>query len=145
MLPAGGQEPFLTLVPASVGPQGDARSVETEFRGKLFKFRQRMLKLPCLMPTAIRIRPHRPDPGFVVRHHLPSYGQRRSIGISFLFFSFVHQSQIVILSGRQLRGFHQHALDMFVALCGKWCAYYPDNVIADPSRRRLFRADHRPR
>jgi hypothetical protein len=25
----------------------------------------------------------------------------------------------MILSGRQLRGFHQHALDMFVALFGK--------------------------
>jgi hypothetical protein len=42
--------------------------------------------------------------------------QRRSIGISFLLFSFIDQGQIMILSGCQLRGFHQHTLDMLVAL-----------------------------
>jgi hypothetical protein len=40
-----------------------------------------------------------------------------SLGWRFLlFFSFIDQSQIMILSGRQLRGFHQYVLDMFVAL-----------------------------
>ncbi len=55
-----------------------------------------------------------PIHGEQIRHHLPSYGQRRSIGIPFLFFSFVDQGQIMILSGCQLRGFHQYTMDMFV-------------------------------
>jgi hypothetical protein len=54
--------------------------------------------------------------GEQVRHHLPSYGQGRSMGVSFLFLSFIDQGQVMILSGRQLRGFHQYSLDMFVAL-----------------------------
>jgi hypothetical protein len=57
--------------------------------------------------------------GEQIRHHFPSYGQRRSIGISLLFLSFIDQGQIMILSRCQLRGFHQHTLDMFVALFGK--------------------------
>ena len=65
-----------------------------------------------------------PIHGEQIRRQFPSYGQRRSIGIPLLFFSFIDQGQIMILSGRQLRGFHQHALDMFVALFGKWCAHH---------------------
>src|SRR5205814_2589506 len=60
-----------------------------------------------------------PINGEQISHHLPSHRQRRSIGISFLLFSFIDQGQIMILSGCQLRGFHQHTLDMFVALFGK--------------------------
>src|ERR1039457_7246809 len=30
----------------------------------------------------------------------------------------------MVLSGRQLRGFTQYSLDMFVALFGKWSPYY---------------------
>jgi hypothetical protein len=33
-------------------------------------------------------------------YHLPSYRQRRSIGIPFLFFCFIDQGQIMILSSR---------------------------------------------
>ena len=47
-----------------------------------------------------------PINGEQISYHLPSYGQRRSIGISFLLFSFIDQGQIMILSGCQLRGFH---------------------------------------
>src|SRR5256886_14088032 len=65
-----------------------------------------------------------PINGEQISHHLPSYGQRRSIGISFLLFSFIDQGQIMILSGCQLRGFHQHTLDMFVALFGKRGAHH---------------------
>ena len=46
--------------------------------------------------------------GEEIRDHLPSYGQRRSIGIPFLLFCFIDQGQIVVLSGRQLRGLHQN-------------------------------------
>jgi len=38
---------------------------------------------------------------------------------SLLLRGFINQGQIVILPGRQLGGFHQHPLDMFVALFGK--------------------------
>src|SRR4029077_20647135 len=57
--------------------------------------------------------------GEQIRHHFSSYGERRSIGIPLLFLSFIDQGQIMILSGCQLRGFHQHTLDMFGALFGK--------------------------
>src|SRR5205809_3481220 len=40
-----------------------------------------------------------PIHGEQISHHLPRYGQRRSIGISFLLFSFIDQGQIMILSG----------------------------------------------
>src|SRR5256884_854496 len=65
-----------------------------------------------------------PINGEQISHHLPSHRQRRSIGISFLLFSFIDQGQIMILSGCQLRGFHQHTLDMFVALFGKRGAHH---------------------
>src|SRR5207245_2274415 len=65
-----------------------------------------------------------PIHGEQISHHLPSYGQRRSIGISFLLFSFIDQGQIMILSGCPLRGFHQHTLDTFVALFGKRGAHH---------------------
>src|SRR5438445_1117840 len=65
-----------------------------------------------------------PIHGEQISHHLPSHRQRRSIGISFLLFSFIDQGQIMILSGCQLRGFHQHTLDMFVALFGKRGAHH---------------------
>src|SRR5438445_3865568 len=62
--------------------------------------------------------------GEQIRDHLSSYGQRRSIRISLLLLSFIDQGQIMILSGCQLRGFHQHTLNMLVALFGKRCARY---------------------
>jgi len=52
--------------------------------------------------------------GVQISDHLSSYGKRRSIGVAFLLFSFVDQSQVMVLSGCQLRGFHQHTLDMFI-------------------------------
>ena len=54
--------------------------------------------------------------------HLASYRKCRSIGIPFLFLSFIEQGKIVILSGRQLRRLDQHALDILVALFGNRCA-----------------------
>src|SRR5262249_10099720 len=65
-----------------------------------------------------------PIHGEQIRHHFPSYGQRRSVGITLLFLSFIDQGQIMILSGRQLRSFHQHTLNMFVALFGKRGAHH---------------------
>jgi hypothetical protein len=59
-----------------------------------------------------------------IRDHLSSYGQGRSIGIPFLLRCFIDQSQIVILSERQLRGFDQHPLDMLVARFGKRGAHH---------------------
>src|SRR5438046_9536954 len=44
-----------------------------------------------------------PIHGEEIRDHLPSYGQRGSIGIPFLFFSFIDQGQSMILSRCQLR------------------------------------------
>src|SRR6516165_10666340 len=49
-----------------------------------------------------------------IRHHLSSYGQRRSIRISFLLFGFIDERQFMILSRCQLGGFHQHSLDMLL-------------------------------
>jgi hypothetical protein len=54
--------------------------------------------------------------------HLARYRKRRSIGVPFLFFSFIEQREIVILSGRQLRSLDQHKLDILVALFGNRCA-----------------------
>ena len=59
-----------------------------------------------------------------IGHHFSSYGQRRSISISFLLFGLIHQSQLMVLSRCQLSGFHQHSLDMLVALFGKRGADY---------------------
>jgi len=56
-----------------------------------------------------------PIHGEQIRHHFPSYGQRRSIGIPLLFLSFIDQGQIMILAGCQLRSLHQHTLDMLVS------------------------------
>ena len=60
--------------------------------------------------------------GEQISHHFPSNGQRRSIGVPFLFLSFIEQRKIVILSGRQLRCLDQHKLDILVALFGNRCA-----------------------
>jgi hypothetical protein len=54
--------------------------------------------------------------------HLARYRKRRSIGVPFLFFSFIEQRKIVILSRRQLRSLDQHKLDILVALFGNRCA-----------------------
>jgi hypothetical protein len=62
--------------------------------------------------------------GKQIGDHLPGYGQRRSIAIALLFFLFIDQSQLMILSRRQLRRFHQYALDMLVALFGKRGAHH---------------------
>jgi hypothetical protein len=50
--------------------------------------------------------------------YLARYRKRHSIGVPFLFLSFIEQRKIVILSGRQLRRLDQHELDIFVALFG---------------------------
>jgi hypothetical protein len=41
-----------------------------------------------------------PIHGEQIRHHFPSYGQRRSIGIPLLFLSFIDQGQIMDASGQ---------------------------------------------
>jgi len=56
--------------------------------------------------------------GEQIRDHLARYCKRRSIGVPFLFLSFIEQRKIVILSGRQLRCLDQHKLDILVALFG---------------------------
>ncbi len=68
--------------------------------------------------------PFSPIHGEQIRDHLPSYGQSGSIGIPFLLFCFIDQGQIVVLSGRELRGLHQHTLDVLVALFGKRGAHH---------------------
>jgi hypothetical protein len=62
--------------------------------------------------------------GHQICNHLSSNRQRRSIGVPFLLFVFINQGQTVIVSGRQLCRFHQHTLDMLVALPRKWCAHH---------------------
>ena len=57
-----------------------------------------------------------------IRHHLASDRKGRSIYISFLFASFIDQREFMALLGRQLRGFHQHMLNMLVALFRKRCS-----------------------
>jgi hypothetical protein len=52
-------------------------------------------------------------------HHLSSYGKRRTIGISLLFFLLIDQVEFMVLFGRELGSFHQHTLDMLIALFGK--------------------------
>ena len=42
--------------------------------------------------------------------------------MALLLLSFMDQGQLVVLSGRQFRGFDQYTLDMFVALFGKRCS-----------------------
>jgi hypothetical protein len=51
-------------------------------------------------------------------HHLPGYCQRGAVAIAPLFFLLVDQAQFMAVSRCQLRRFHQHLLDMFVALFG---------------------------
>ena len=46
----------------------------------------------------------------------------RAIGIPLLLFLFIDQSQFMVLSGGQLGGFDQYALDMLVALFRTRCA-----------------------
>src|SRR6202049_4705703 len=52
--------------------------------------------------------PFRPIHGQQIRHHLSSYRKSRSIGIPFLLLGFIDQGQIMVLSGRQLGGFHEY-------------------------------------
>jgi len=90
----------------------------------MFFSRRRLLGRRSLVIFCGHEVPFFPIYGEQIRDHLSSYGQSRSIGIPFLLFCFVDQSQVVILSGRQLRGFHQHPLDMLVALFGKRGAHH---------------------
>ena len=48
---------------------------------------------------------------------------RGAIGIPALLLSCIEQREIRIISGSQLRCFHQHPLNMFIPLLGKRCAY----------------------
>lgn len=54
-----------------------------------------------------------------IRDHLASYSNRRSLGITLKLFSFADHGQTGILPGRKLRSFHEHALDVLVALFRK--------------------------
>ena len=51
-------------------------------------------------------------------HHLPGYCQCGAVAIASLHFLFVDQGQFMAVSRCQLRRFHQHLLDMLVALLG---------------------------
>src|SRR5258705_4467612 len=57
--------------------------------------------------------------GEQIGHHLAGYGEGGPVTVSFLHLFFMNQGQLVALSRRQLRSFHQHVLDMLVALFGK--------------------------
>jgi hypothetical protein len=57
-----------------------------------------------------------PIHGKQICEHLPRYGKCRPIAISFLLFLVINHSQFVALSRRQLGGFYQRTLDMFIAL-----------------------------
>ena len=73
--------------------------------------------------------------GEQIRDHLARYCKRRSIGVPFLFLSFIEQRKIVILSGRQLRCLDQHKLDILVALFGNRRA---KRVIPNPNPEKPF-------
>jgi hypothetical protein len=60
--------------------------------------------------------------GQEIRDHLAGYGEGRSIGVPFLLFLLIRLRELMVLSGRQLRGFHQHALYVLVALLRNRCA-----------------------
>ena len=61
-----------------------------------------------------------------IRDHLSSYGKSGSIGIPFLLFSLIDQGQLMVLSGHQPRRFHQHTLDVLVALSAEQLDYPSD-------------------
>jgi hypothetical protein len=54
-----------------------------------------------------------------IHHHLSSYRERGTVRISFLLFLLINQCQFMALFRCQFRGFHQHSLDVFVALFWK--------------------------
>ena len=49
--------------------------------------------------------------GEQIRHHLPGYGQGRSVSIPLLHLLFMDYGQLVVLSRSQFRGFDQYMLD----------------------------------
>jgi hypothetical protein len=57
--------------------------------------------------------------GEQIRHHLSSYCNRCSIGVSFLFCPLVDQRELVAVSRRQFGDFHKHTLNMLIALFGE--------------------------
>jgi hypothetical protein len=106
----------------SVAQSANGRTWQSARRVILF-FRRRRFLCRCAPVSFCR---HEvslsPIHGEQIGDHLPSYGKRRTIAIPLLLRGFIKQGQIVVLPGRQLGGFHQHPLDMFVALFGKWGA-----------------------
>src|SRR5262249_32681791 len=58
-----------------------------------------------------------------IRNHLAGHRQGGAVRIPLLLLLFVNRAQVVILSRRQLRSFHQGSLNMFVPLLGQRCAH----------------------
>ena len=52
------------------------------------------------------------------------YGKGGAVAVSFLHFSLVNHRQLVALSGRQFGSFHQHMLDMLIALFGERSSHH---------------------
>src|SRR6266566_9421786 len=57
-----------------------------------------------------------PIHGKQIRDHLPCYGERRPITVSFLLLLAIDHRQFAALSWRQLRSFHQSTLDTPISL-----------------------------
>ena len=57
-----------------------------------------------------------------IRHHLAGDRNGRSIYIPFLFGFFIDRRKFMTLLGRQLCGFHQYILNIFIALFRKRCS-----------------------
>ena len=60
-----------------------------------------------------------------IRDQFPGHGERRAIGIAFLFFSVIEQRQSRTVARRHLRCFDQGRLQMFVTLLGSGRALHP--------------------
>lgn len=77
--------------------------------------------------------------GKQVPDHLPGYGERGAVGISFLQFSVVNHRQFMALPGSQFGCFYQHMLDVLVALFGKRHAHHLVGGV--PARLRTARSN----
>jgi len=62
--------------------------------------------------------------GKQIGNDLPCYGQRGPVAIASLHLLLLDQRQFRALPGRQFRGFHQHVLNVFVALLGNGRAHH---------------------
>ncbi len=72
--------------------------------------------------------------GEQIRNDFPCHSQRGPIAIASLHLLFVNQRQFMALPRSQLRGLHQHMLNVFVALLGKWAYAPPCRLSFSPLR-----------